>query len=318
MNIIDLLLIGIVLLSVWNGWRKGFILGLLELFSWITGLIATFILYRYVTEFLEKYIPSLSVWTYPVSFILTIVVVRIIIGIAVNGILRSIPSQLHYNMVNRIAGTIPGLINGVLYAAIIATILLLLPLFGRISPAMEKSILAGVLTKKVELLQTKFSPVFRKIVNKSGSTFTIEPQSGESIKLPFKVAETKVRPDLEQHMLRLLNKERQKAGLKPLEADSELRVVARKHSADMFARGYFSHITPEGKNPFDRMRAEGVSFITAGENLALAQTLAIAHDGLMNSPGHRANILRPAFGRVGIGIQEGGVYGLMITQNFRN
>ena len=95
-------------------------------------------------------------------------------------------------------------------------------------------------------------------------------------------------------------------------------VVARAHSADMFARGYFSHVTPEGTSPFDRMKREKVRFLAAGENLALGQTLNICHRGLMNSPGHRANILSKAFGRVGIGILDGGFHGLMITQNFRN
>ena len=76
--------------------------------------------------------------------------------------------------------------------------------------------------------------------------------------------------------------------------------------------------TPEGEDPFARMREAHISFMTAGENLALAQTLSIAHTGLMHSPGHRANILNPAFHRVGIGIIEGGVHGLMISQEFRN
>jgi uncharacterized protein YkwD len=61
-----------------------------------------------------------------------------------------------------------------------------------------------------------------------------------------------------------------------------------------------------------------VRFLAAGENLAYAHTLQIAHTGLMNSPGHRANILRKQFGRLGIGILDGGIHGLMITQNFRN
>ncbi|WP_432711580.1 CAP domain-containing protein, partial [Pedobacter sp.] len=87
---------------------------------------------------------------------------------------------------------------------------------------------------------------------------------------------------------------------------------------DMFDRGYFSHYTPEGEDPFARIRKYRVSFMSAGENLALAQTLPLAHVGLMNSPGHRANILNPSFGRLGIGILDGGIYGLMITQNFRN
>ena len=66
------------------------------------------------------------------------------------------------------------------------------------------------------------------------------------------------------------------------------------------------------------MRDADVRFTAAGENLALAQTLEIAHRNLMNSPGHRANIMSPAFGRVGIGIMDGGFYGLMISQEFRD
>jgi uncharacterized protein YkwD len=119
-------------------------------------------------------------------------------------------------------------------------------------------------------------------------------------------------------MLELVNRERAANGLEPLASDPEMTEVARRHSADMFERGYFSHNTPENKTPFDRMRAADVRFRTAGENLALAPTLSIAHTGLMNSPGHRANILEPRYGRLGIGILDGGRRGLMITQNFRN
>ena len=119
-------------------------------------------------------------------------------------------------------------------------------------------------------------------------------------------------------MLELVNGERMAAGLRPLAADAELEQVARQHSTDMFARGYFAHVTPEGRDPFERMREADVRFLTAGENLALAPTLQIAHAGLMRSPGHRANILQRDFGHVGIGIMDGGIHGLMVTQDFRN
>ena len=86
----------------------------------------------------------------------------------------------------------------------------------------------------------------------------------------------------------------------------------------MFARVYFAQVTPKGGDLFDRMREASISFLTAGENLALAPTKQIAHTGLMRSPGHRANILQRDFGRVGIGIMDGGIHGLMVTQDFRN
>jgi uncharacterized protein YkwD len=119
-------------------------------------------------------------------------------------------------------------------------------------------------------------------------------------------------------MLELVNGERAAHGVKPLQADAEATEVARAHARDMFDRGYFSHIAPDGADPFARMRRAGLAFRAAGENLALARTLAMAHQGLMDSPGHRANILRPAFGRVGIGVLDGGRHGLMVTQVFRN
>ena len=140
----------------------------------------------------------------------------------------------------------------------------------------------------------------------------------ERVELGFKVESVRARPDLEAQMLELVNAERAAAGLGPVAPDPELTEVARAHSADMFARGYFAHVSPDGLDPFDRMKRAGVTFRTAGENLALAPTVRIAHTGLMNSPGHRANILRPPFGRVGIGIMDGGRRGLMVTQNFRN
>jgi uncharacterized protein YkwD len=100
--------------------------------------------------------------------------------------------------------------------------------------------------------------------------------------------------------------------------DKKLAEVATKHSYDMLQRGYFSHYTPEGKSPFDRMRRDRVRFIVAGENLALAQTLQSAHEGLMESPVHKANILHNSFERAGIGILDAGVHGIIVTQNFRN
>lgn len=119
-------------------------------------------------------------------------------------------------------------------------------------------------------------------------------------------------------MLELLNEERIARGLQPLQADTALRTVARSHAADMFSRGYFSHVSPEGASAADRIRAAHIPFRAAGENLALAPTLAIAHEGLMESPGHRANILHLRFGRVGIGVLQSEEHGLMITQNFRD
>jgi uncharacterized protein YkwD len=133
-----------------------------------------------------------------------------------------------------------------------------------------------------------------------------------------KRVDNKPAPQLERAMLAMLNEERGKRGLQALAADGELTRVARAHSLDMMLRHYFSHNSPDGDNPFDRLNAAGIRFRTAGENLAFAPAVDQAHTMLMNSKGHRENILRAGFGRVGIGIIDGGSHGLMISQEFRD
>lgn len=119
----------------------------------------------------------------------------------------------------------------------------------------------------------------------------------------------------ELQMVALVNEERTSRGLSALEIDMEMVLVARAHSADMRDRDYFAHTNPDGLDPFDRMSAAGISYGTAGENLAYADSVSRAHTLLMESPGHRANILNGDFGRVGIGIVEI-PSGWMITQVF--
>ena len=133
-----------------------------------------------------------------------------------------------------------------------------------------------------------------------------------------KRADNKPAPELERAMLALINGERGRRGLRALSADGELTRVARAHSLDMILRRYFSHYSPEGDDPFDRFRSAGIQYHAAGENLALAPELEQAHNMLMKSKDHRENILRPSFGRVGIGIIDGGSRGLMISQEFRD
>ena len=86
----------------------------------------------------------------------------------------------------------------------------------------------------------------------------------------------------------------------------------------MFNLGYFAHQSPVTGSPFDRMKRANIPFGVAGENLAYAPNVQIAHEGLMNSPGHRANILRGEFSRVGIVVIKSDFRGSMFSQEFTN
>lgn len=112
----------------------------------------------------------------------------------------------------------------------------------------------------------------------------------------------------EQEMVRLVNEERQKADVAPLKIDLELSRVARIKSQDMYDNNYFSHTSPTYGSPFDMMKKFGISYRTAGENIAMHNSVQSAHNGLMNSDGHRRNILNPSFTHIGIGIVNGRYY----------
>jgi uncharacterized protein YkwD len=318
MQLVDLLFLVVILLSAWSGWRSGFIYAAVGLITWVGSLVAAFCLYPYAAWPIANFVPGLGIWTLPVAFLLTLLLARLLLWFFFSRLLALLPPEVHTNWLNRLLGILPGLINGVVAAAVLALLFMALPLSDRLAKQLRRSRLADDLTWPAEWVEERMSPVFERPVERTIARLSIEPNSEKAVKLPYTTHRLEERPDLELEMLQLVNGERARRGIGPLVADTALQVVARAHSTDMFERGYFSHDTPEGEDPFGRMRAAHIGFITAGENLALAQTLSIAHTGLMHSPGHRSNILNPAFHRVGIGIIEGGVHGLMISQEFRN
>jgi len=109
-----------------------------------------------------------------------------------------------------------------------------------------------------------------------------------------------------------INRARAEAGLPLLTEDGMLDSLALERSADMVARHYFSHTTPDGADVFGMLRDRGVDFSWAGENIAWnmageGRTGLVAAEGFLASPPHRANILNASFSQVGVGVAaEGG------------
>lgn len=120
----------------------------------------------------------------------------------------------------------------------------------------------------------------------------------------------------EQEMVKLVNGERLKRGLSPLRVDLALSEVARFKSQDMLDNNYFSHYSPTYSSPFEMMKSFGIKYIYAGENIAGNPTVKEAHQSLMNSEGHKKNILNPNFTHIGIGVKEGSKFGKIFTQMF--
>lgn len=121
----------------------------------------------------------------------------------------------------------------------------------------------------------------------------------------------------ELQLFDLTNADRVKHGISVLKWDDHVLETARKHSLDMAEKNYFSHTNLEGQSPFDRMKEDRVFFTVAGENLAMGQFSSIfAHEGLMNSLGHRENILRPEYQYLGVGVAFNSKSQPYYTENF--
>lgn len=129
---------------------------------------------------------------------------------------------------------------------------------------------------------------------------------GQTLNIPI-VSSTVT--DYEAEVVRLVNAERAGYGLPPLTQDWQLSRVARYKSQDMRDNGYFSHTSPVYGSPFQMIKSFGISYRTAGENIAVGQrTPAAVVSAWMGSAGHRANILNSSFTHIGVGYVANGHY----------
>jgi len=120
----------------------------------------------------------------------------------------------------------------------------------------------------------------------------------------------------EKEVFDLINAKRTAAGLSALKVDAELQNVARAKAEDMVKNNYFSHTSPTYGSPFDMMKRFGVSYKTAGENIAGNSSNTGAVNAWMNSEGHKANILNSSFNYTGVAVVKSSKYGKIFVQMF--
>ncbi len=316
MNWVDLAIIAFILYFLVMGYFQGFLKGAIEL----VGLVLSFFLALKLYPGLAQSISTHFNAPLPISKILGLVSVWFISYLAYyfasNFGLKKIPDNIKNSKYNRFGGGAPALLKGLMVTAILLSLILILPIPTKYRNDISDSKIGGSLVKHSEQAQTFLQKEFGGAVDETLTFLTVKEENDETTNLGFKTDKVSVDSSSEQRMLTLVNQERTSRGLHALQMDPKLQEVARAHCKDMFKNGYFAHNSLDGKTPFDRMHNAGITFLVAGENLALAPNVDIAHNGLMNSPGHRANILTPEFGKVGIGVIDGGVYGKMFAQEF--
>ncbi len=315
-NWVDLVIIVFLFVFIISSIERGFLINIIDLLSFVVSFIIALKFYP-----LAAYIILLN-FSLPkgianaLGFILLGFVAETIFFILIRLVYKYIPSEIKHSTFNKILGPLPALVNGLIVVAFFLSVLVTAPIQPRVKKAVFDSRIASPLVSKTQSFERELSSVFGDAVLETLSFITIPPQSGESVDLHFAYLDPTIDEISERTMFELVNNERRKRGLKTLSSDNQLKNVAREHGKDMFVRGYFSHINPDGESPFDRIERHKISFFAAGENLAFAPTIELAHQGLMDSPGHRANILSSDFGKVGIGVIDGGIYGKMFVQVF--
>lgn len=122
--------------------------------------------------------------------------------------------------------------------------------------------------------------------------------------------------ELEKQLLDLINEKRTAYGLSKLSFDTATQKTARAKAEDLVANNYFSHNSPTYGTPFEMMKSFGVTYKTAGENIAGNSSLEGAVNAWMNSQGHRENILNNAYNLTGIGVVKSDKYGYVMVQMF--
>ncbi|MEQ1797208.1 MAG: CvpA family protein [Lacibacter sp.] len=313
MNTVDIILCFIILLVTWIGYKKGAAETILDLVKWTASIGGGFLFYYYTFDFTATLYPDFTQWYFPVATVFIFIVTYLFLSMLQRWMFSRDEQNKRKSFADKVSGIIPGLLMGIVISSITGR-LLTHSIFDAVSKEAGKSEITSTFSPYTELVEENISPLITTYFTPKISAATTEHPT----ETDFKTETFFERPDLEYEMWLLVNEERHKHHLKPLAVDEKMKEVARAHSADMFARGYFAHTTPDGVNPFQRMKQVNITYRNAGENLALARTLTEAHKGLMNSPSHRAAILNPAFGRIGIGVMDGGKNGFMISQEFRD
>ncbi len=320
-NWVDILIFFIFAFYILEGYAVGFISGLRDFLSFFFSFLAALKYYPLMAVLLAKTFSISMGFSNALSFMLTAIISEFIISVllkrfVVTALSRNISAGSQIKNINSYLGIVPGFLSSLIIVTFFLTLFISLPLSPSLKNYIFNSKIGNFLVSNTQGFEKILNGVFGGAVSDTLNFLTIEPKSNESLNLHFTTNKFSIDKAAEQQMLVLVNQEREKRGIGKLSFDDALEEVGALHCKDMFERGYFSHYTPEGFSPFDRMDKADVYYSYAGENLALAPSVVTAMQGFMQSPGHKENILSANFGRVGIAAVDGGMYGIMFCQEF--
>ena len=318
-NWIDLAFIIFILYFVLT--QKGFINTFLEAVAFIFSLFFSYKFYAFFGKLLILNFSFPKGIAQASGFFIAWFLAEIIFSVIALRLLAKLFARFQKHPVNISLGVVAAIIQAATIFLFFVSLVFAFPVRGQIKQALLDSRSGPIFMNISRSVEKYIKNIFGEAVNETLNFLTIKPESTERVDLGIKPQEKQLSYDTQSEitMFSAVNKERQERGIKALIFDYQIRDVARDFAMEMFKNGFFSHISAvDGSSPADRADRASISYLVIGENLAFAPDVYVAHAGLMNSEGHRRNILSDEFSKVGIGVIDGGVYGKMFVQEFIN
>lgn len=316
--ILDLLFVALVGAAVVRGFARGFTREFLDLLSLLIGIPVCFRIGGPLGERL------FSDWAPVAARTLGAVVILAILGLAAAGIGRVLlGSRAELDDAEHLGGLVMGAVRGAVFAGLALLIAAAAAAGTPIGRAASDSLIVGAIASPdgtgLRLFETATGEHTITDLIEFNQRFPEGAVLADGYRSlpPADPADLSADPDAAFEIFAMVNDARQAQGLHRLAWWDAMADVGAAYAEEMYLNGFFSHDSPRTGNVATRLTAAGIGYAIAGENLALAPNPGAVHTGLMNSPGHRANILHREFTRVGIGVIRGPL-GMMVVQIFQS
>ena len=305
-----------------RGWWRGLVRELVDILGLVLGLVLAF----RISPLIGRLIAAMSGASADGARLVggVVVLAASVIGIVMVGrVLDRRLGPTGPSPVNSVGGSMLAVTWGVFLLTILVSLASVLPMTPRVDGWLASSAVSRTLSDPSGAPQAVFNRLAGDRI--IGSLIALQDVFGDRrvvigpddrIEIPAALADQLVRDHgSSAEVYDLVNRARIAEGLAPLAWSDALAEVGAGHAYDMYLNGFFAHDSPTTGSLGDRLREARITYSLAGENLALASSSEEVHRGLMDSPGHRANILGDDYRRIGIAVVLGPL-GLMTVQVF--
>jgi uncharacterized membrane protein required for colicin V production len=313
---VDLVIIGVLVIGLVQGFWRGLVAQIFQVAALVLALVVAFWAFPQIGQWFETQLRFPVTYARPLALVIVFFAASFVLQFASTILQKLFAPILQANPLNRAAGALLGAAKHLVFISFALALIVSLPTPSSVKAAVDSSRFAKPLihfSLKIEnilsgwMKDKDLNSLGYRIVGNEGTVTSA---------LNFHLDSAPNDLFAEKSLLLLTNETRGKFNKAPLKENEQLREVARNHARDMLQRGYFSHVSPQGEDALVRVKNANIQVVSVGENLANAPSIELAHTGLMESEGHRKNILSEEFTEVGIGVLDAGTHGKMVVQVF--